>query len=137
MEWTPQWIRDNIQHVPNGQVLAYGTYFGICLFFLTSNILTKPNLHLVKSIPNFIHMGGKTLQKFTTMFIDLVSITVITYTFFQVGYGLGGDSIMFWSTFCSLTVFPYLAFFGHLALHSQKLEYTIPIFTNKIRNSNF
>ena len=133
LEWTPQWIRENIHHVPNGQIFAYGVYFGVSLFILSCRILTKPNPNVARKKSNVIKLGGKVLQNFTTMYIDLVSITVITYTFFQVGFNLDGGSILFWSTFCSLTVFPYLAFFAHLALHSQKLEYTIPIFTNRIK----
>jgi len=132
LEWVPQLIRDNIQLVPNGQMLAYGAYFGACLFILTCRILTKPNRNLARSTSNILKLVGNVFQNFTTMFIDLVTITVITFTFFQVGYNLNADSILFWSTFCSLTVFPYLAFFAHLALKNQKLEYTAPIFTNKI-----
>lgn len=133
LDWVPQWIQENIHYVPQGQMLAYGGYFGVCLFILTGRILTKKNLKVARTKSNVIKLVGKVFHDYTTMFVDLVTITVITYTFFIVGFGLDAESELFWSTFCSFAVFPYLAFFSHWALHRQKLDYTIPIFSNRIR----
>ena len=42
LEWVPKWIQENIQSVPEGQIFAYGAYFGGCLFIITHKLLIKP-----------------------------------------------------------------------------------------------
>lgn len=128
-EWVPQWIQQNIQYVPMGQMLAYGGYFGACLFILTNRILIKNPVKLYRTKENVVKVVGKVFHDYATMFLDLVTITVIVYTFFAVGYGID-DPILFWSAFCSLVIFPYLGFFSYWIFHKQKLDYVMPIFPN-------
>lgn len=130
LDWVPKWIQENIQLVPQGQILTYSLYFGGCLFILTSKILIKPK-KITCTLPNVMVVVGRILNLYSTMFIDLVAITVITYTFFNVGYGLNTDSELFLATFCGIFVFPPLALFTNWIFNKQKLEYVAPIFSNK------
>ena len=131
LEDAPEWIRNNIEIIPHGQVIGYGIFGGIYMFIFTTKILTPLNPRISKSISNKIK-AGEGLQNFASAYIDLIAVTVITYEFFQVGYDLGGNEVTMWSTFCSLIVFPGLSYFGHKMMSRHKWEYTMPIFTNKI-----
>lgn len=137
LSWVPKWIQENIVLVPDGQMLSYGVYFGGCLFVLTNKILIKPKHRLELKLSNIMIVIGRVLNLYTTMFIDLVAITVITFTFFSVGYDLDAESELFLATFCGIFVFPPLALYTSWAFSKQKLEYVAPIFSNKKRNRNF
>lgn len=136
-DWVPEWIQQNIPLVPQGQVLAYTAYGGAWLFVLTSKILTKPPQKIELMLSNILIVGGTALKTYATIFIDLVAITVTTFTFFNVGYDLGGDYVFHLSTICGLFVFPALSLFISWSFSKQKIRYVAPIFANKPRNFSF
>jgi len=131
LDWVPKWIQENIRTVPEGQILSYGVYFGGCLFIMTNKILIKPKQKLVFKLSNVVIVVGRTLNLYATMFIDLVAITVITFTFFSVGYGVDAESELFFATVCGIFVFPPLALYTNWVMNKQKLVYVAPIFSNK------
>ena len=131
LDWVPEWTQNNIQNVPEGQILAYGTYFGGCLFIITRKLLIKPKQKLVFNLSNVVIIVGRTLNLYATMFIDLVAITVITFTFFSVGYGIDAQPELFFATVCGIFVFPIIALYTNWVMNKQKLVYVAPIFSNR------
>ena len=132
-EWASEFIRQNASNIPSLQQLSYGILFGIWFLIFTYRILRKPNPYLNKTKLNCAIFLGMGVKDFTTIFLDLVAITVIVHACFMVAYELDENPIFFWSTFCSLTVFPYLAFFTNWIFKNQKLQFSVPIFTEQMK----
>ena len=132
-EWTAEFLRQNASHIPLLQQVSYGMLLGVWFSILTCRILRKPNPYLDKTKLNCAIFLGIGFKDFTTIFLDVVAITVVVHTCFMVAYNLEESPIFFWSTFCSLTVFPYIAFFTNWIFKNQKLQFTVPIFTERMK----
>lgn len=136
-DWVPEWIRHNIQLVPNGQIVAYSVIGAVWLFIFTTKILRKPPQKPELTFSNILYELETILKMYSTMFIDFVSATVIAYTFFNVGFELGSDSVIDLATICSIFVFPPLALYISWVLSRQKIAYVAPIFANRSRKFSF
>jgi len=118
LPWAPEWIRNNIHLVPQGQIIAYSLYLGVYLATKTGNLLEqKPRDRVNKAKVLFV--SAEAFNKFTVATIDLITITVIAFSFFVVGYGSGGEQgqhAIFLSDIASFFAFPLLSLFVYFCL---------------------
>lgn len=116
-----QWIQLNIQFVPQFQMLAYSAYLTLYLFLKTRNNILVPKLK--RSKKNLLRYGILAITTFTTAFVDLVMITVTTFSFFNVAYGIGNNFLFNWHMPFVHVIFPLLALFLVYILQNIKLEF--------------
>lgn len=123
-----QMIQTNIFLVPQFQMLAYSVYLGLFLYVNTYNNIGAPKYK--RTPKNVIILVLKSSTSFSIVFVDLIMITVLTFSIFNTAFDVGNNFPYNWHILFLHVIAPLLALFMTWNLRNQKIEFresTIPI----------
>ena len=118
-------IKNNIYLVPQFQMFAYSAYLGMYLFVTIQKNLNVPKCE--RSVKNAIILVAKSATTTSIAFIDLVMITVLTFSVFTAVYGIGDNIPYNWHMLFLHVIAPLLALFMTWNLRNQKIKLREPI----------
>lgn len=117
-------IDENIEIIPIGQLLAYEGYAGFVI--LKQIRLMQENKKIKHTVPNVVVFGGHVFHEYATTTIDLIGITIITFSFFIYAYPKAttvSSEIMGFSNVYFLILVPIMGLVVQKLLSIKKLEY--------------
>lgn len=117
-------IDENIVVVPIAQLLAYEGYAGYVILKQIRRM--QENRKVTRTLSNVITFGIRAFHEYATLMIDLIGITIITFSFFIYGYpkaSPAGFEIMDISNAYFLIFVPSIGIVIHKLMSRRKLEY--------------
>lgn len=113
---------DIIQYLPTLVLLMIGVYMGLFFAIKTFNLL-GPKLKRTRK--NLYVYGIRSLVTLAMVFVDVVSLMAIEYSFYNGVFDLG-NKIPIWQEFFINAGFPILGIFLTWNLRNQKIELEEP-----------
>ncbi|MEW6042931.1 MAG: hypothetical protein AB1608_01565 [Thermoproteota archaeon] len=115
-----QIIRANIHLVPQLQMLAYAGYLGLYLYLNVRSNIDVPKYE--RTLNNAIKLLAKSATSISIVYIDLIMITVLTFSVFGAAYDIGNNIPYNWHMLFLHVIAPLMALFMTWNLQNQKIK---------------